>query len=238
LSTLNAEELYSALLSEGLGAYVAQTSDMESAKQMAQHLAKLCVEECIRLGWVPSSGQNPSFPNLAPEPLGFVGTTADPYAGYVTAENRPAVGALGIPSFAEMIPSHVSGHSSSGPGALLPVGSPFQPVQHYNTSSNRAPQPVLPQALVTEPAAPWHASLPKKPGAGEGASVAQGLEPARPWYPPHLAHLYRSAPLPTGAAPSGPHDVEGEGVISTPAMPRMMSNQTFVPPEGTGAGKR
>lgn len=227
------EELYSALLSEALRAYVAQTSDMESAKQMAHHLAKSCVDECVRLGWISFSS---SLSAATPDPFRYEAPIAEPYAGYATSEGRPPVGTPGIPTFAEMIPSHASGHISAGPGPILPPGSPFQPVQHYNTSSTHAPQPALPHAIATQAAAPWH-EAPKKAVNG-GVVGAQGFEPGRPWCPPHLAHLYRSVPLPAGAAPSGPHDVEGEGVISTPSAPRMMSNQTFVPPEGTGANKR
>lgn len=262
---MTSEELYARLISKAFSAYAGQASDMKRVEQMAHYLTKACVEECIALGWITATVPRAApldprtaalYPRAAPiDPLDaakpptspapvpvlnpFDPRGTAPYAGYVTAQDRPPVGSPGIPVFAEMIPSQAPGHVSAGPGAVLPVGSPFQAVQHYNAPNTSAPQPAQPHALATETAAQWHAPPIQRPGSTANApGTAAGLEPSRPWFPPHLAYLHRSVPLPSGASSPGPHDVAGSAEISTPAAPRVMGNQTFVPPEGTGANKR
>lgn len=97
------DQLYMMLLPPALASYAAKNSDMTSAKQMADALARECVLECMRLGILGGGG---SSRRETPQ--------------------SEASGPLGIPQFAGET------QQGSSPGALTPVGAPQQPAQHYN----------------------------------------------------------------------------------------------------------
>lgn len=101
-----AQELYVSLLPHALSAYAAKTPDMTSAKQMAHALAEECVNECARLGILGGSGvERHSNPRAEQAPVGTPGS---------------------IPQFAQ------PNQSGGGGMALVPLGTPQQPAQHFN----------------------------------------------------------------------------------------------------------
>ena len=103
MTPVTPDELYMRLLPPALASYAAKSSDMVSAKQMADALARECVMECARLGIIDD------------------GNGARRHSG-----RSEGVGAPGIPQFAGET------QQGSSPGALVPVGGPQEPVRHFN----------------------------------------------------------------------------------------------------------
>ena len=240
-----AQELYVRILPHALSAYTAKTSDMDSAKQMADNLTRACVQECGNLGLladrVPSTQQHqyeraPVAPSPEPQQSGSVGLAKfaeAPYQGGVQQGLSP-LGTPGQPSLHYAKPGMQNPQAVQAPAAAPPVATPWYPphLAYLHQPSAPAAQPAQPKGGFQVPQA--------QVALGEG-SVSTPLQPQvfgnQTFVPP--AGSTFQPPAQAGvmtqvtqiATPQGHSALGTDGVISQPSQ-RPTSKDVVVNPAG------
>jgi hypothetical protein len=186
-----AQELYTKILPHAMAAYAGKSSDMESAKQMAHALASECAGECARLGLLEG---------ISAEQRPYGSLPAVNASG--NANVAPSSGAQGLARFVEPDPQ---GGTVSG---VSPVGSPYQPAQHYNVAGNSDQTASQPSALAAQPATPW--------------------------YPPHLRYLHEPQAASAQVQSRAPQAqiASGAGMVARQQEPFDVGGMKVVPPTG------
>jgi len=242
-----AQELYMNLTPHVLAACVSKPGDMTSAKQMADAIVRECVGQCALLGLLEDA-QPVAQQTQAAIPAQFgVPEFVTPAPAPVPPVEAVGYGPQGLARFAE---AEVHGN---GGIAVVPVGQPHQPAQHYNVIGG--PNSAQPPAQAVASAAPWypphlahlHQPQPMAPTAlppqVQSPAVAQpAQQPSAPWYPPHLAHLFKPQAPPASSVPvvgsQGPGYVQeariasGAGTVAQQQQPYDVAGQKIVPPAG------
>ncbi len=242
-----AQELYMNLTPHVLAACVSKPGDMTSAKQMADAIVRECVGQCALLGLLEDA-QPVAQQTQAATPAQFgVPEFVTPAPAPVPPVEAVGYGPQGLARFAE---AEVHGN---GGIAVVPVGQPHQPAQHYNVIGG--PNSAQPPAQAVASAAPWypphlahlHQPQPMAPTAlppqVQSPAVAQpAQQPSAPWYPPHLAHLFKPQAPPASSVPvvgsQGPGYVQeariasGAGTVAQQQQPYDVAGQKIVPPVG------
>jgi hypothetical protein len=243
-----AQELYMNLTPHVLAACVTKPGDMVSAKQMADSIVRECVGECARLGLLddvqPVARQAPS----APGPAQFGAPEfAAPQPSPIPPVETVGYGPQGLARFVEAQPQ------GNGGIAVVPVGQPHQPAQHYNVVG--APASAQPPAPAVAQATPWypphlahlHQPQPTAPTAVPppvASPAAMGsAPPSVPWFPPHLAHLFQPTAPPAATVPvvgnqgpgyaQGARVASGAGTVAQQQQPYDVGGTKIVPPTGS-----
>lgn len=199
-----------------------------TARELAHGLASECVAECGRLGLfeqrtiaapLPSQlthlhvdGQLAAQPEVADGAVTVVGGVS------------PVTGSPSVPTFAPQGP--VPG---AGAPAVMPIGAPNQPTQHYNHLAQPTANGGQPQTTPIAPAA--YTAMPQMPLPKSAAPQPNVVQSDVPWHPPHLDYMYQKSPAPAASVPVP----EGTGVgVPQPAQMTPGQGATLAPQTDVG----